>query len=80
MKDADFSEMSEDGLRALIRAAEQEIKRRREVKRELALVAAQEAGMTPEELLSMAPAGGFRRSGTENLGKSRPRMVAASDR
>jgi hypothetical protein len=61
----DFSEMSEDDLRALIRAAEQEIERKKETKRALALekvrAAAEEAGMTPEELLSMATAGEGRR-------------------
>jgi DNA-binding protein H-NS len=65
----DLSEMSEDDLRALILAAEQEIERRKEFKREFALqqvlAAAQEAGMTPEELLRMATEakGGRRRHG-----------------
>jgi hypothetical protein len=61
----DFSEMSEDDLRARIRAAEQEIEQRKEFRRELALqqvlAAAQEAGMTPEELLRMATEGKGRR-------------------
>jgi hypothetical protein len=57
----DFSEMSEENLRALILAAEQEIARRKEVKREIArqnvLAAAQEAGMTPKELLELVIGG-----------------------
>jgi hypothetical protein len=61
----DFSEMSEEQLELIIKTAEKEIARRKEFKRELALqqvlAAAQEADMTPEELLRMATEGKGRR-------------------
>jgi DNA-binding protein H-NS len=65
----DFSELPEEELELIIKTAEKEIERRKEVKREIALhqvlAAAQEAGMTPEELLRMATEakGGRRRHG-----------------
>ncbi|MEJ2326663.1 MAG: H-NS histone family protein [Chromatiaceae bacterium] len=65
----DFSELPEEELEQIIKTAEKEIERRKEVKREIALhqvlAAAQEAGMTPEELLRMATEakGGRRRHG-----------------
>jgi hypothetical protein len=61
----DFSELPEEELERIIKTAEKEMQRRKEFKRydalQKVLAAAQEAGMTPEELLRMAAEGKGRR-------------------